>query len=189
MVFFRERRRRFGPLPSATRVHAIERLAAMMFEDPAWRRVEHVAYGLATVHHETAGTYEPIEEYADGSAYEGRGDLGNAEPGDGARFKGRGFVQLTGRVNYGRASRLLGIDLVELPELALGWMPAYAIMTRGMYGDGLTFTGRKLQDFDREEPDNFNYVQARRIINGLDCAGRIARNAMEYAAILEMVVP
>jgi len=53
------------------------------------------------------------------SAYEGRiKGLGNNEPGDGARFKGRGFVQLTGRANYEKYGSLLDIALVEHPDWA-----------------------------------------------------------------------
>jgi len=44
--------------------------------------------------------------------------LGNVKPGDGERFKGRGFVHLTGRDNYTRAGRALGVDLVNNPQLA-----------------------------------------------------------------------
>lgn len=51
--------------------------------------------------------------------YDGRKDLGNLQPGDGARFKGRGFIQLTGRANYEKYGKKLGIDLVGKPELAL----------------------------------------------------------------------
>lgn len=48
----------------------------------------------------------------------GRKNLGNVEPGDAARFTGRGYVQLTGRSNYEAAGKALGIDLVRNPELA-----------------------------------------------------------------------
>ena len=51
--------------------------------------------------------------------YDGRKDLGNVQPGDGARFKGRAFIQLTGRFNYEKYDKKLGIDLVGKPELAL----------------------------------------------------------------------
>lgn len=51
--------------------------------------------------------------------YDGRKDLGNVQPGDGARFKGRGFIQLTGRANYEKYGKRLNLDLVGKPELAL----------------------------------------------------------------------
>jgi putative chitinase len=58
-----------------------------------------------------------FEEDASGQAYEGNKNLGNTQPGDGVRFKGRGPIQLTGRDNYTRAGRALGLDLVNHPEL------------------------------------------------------------------------
>jgi len=63
--------------------------------------------------------YTPIEEYADGSAYEGRADLGNVQPGDGKRYKGRGLIQLTGRANYSKFGLMTGLDLINHPELLL----------------------------------------------------------------------
>lgn len=72
---------------------------------------------LAQLAQESAG-YTAMEEFASGDDYEGREDLGNTEPGDGRRFKGRGFIQITGRSNYTQASRALGLDLVGNPELA-----------------------------------------------------------------------
>lgn len=79
---------------------------------------------LAQVLHESAGL-NYFEEIADGSAYEGRKDLGNVQPGDGRRYKGRGPIQLTGRSNFRWAGHLLGLPLEDHPQLAsnhqVGW--------------------------------------------------------------------
>lgn len=72
---------------------------------------------IAQLAHES-GQLRYFEELASGRAYEGRRDLGNTQPGDGTRYKGRGPIQLTGRANYEAASRALGVDLVKNPELA-----------------------------------------------------------------------
>lgn len=72
---------------------------------------------LAQLAHES-GQLRYFEELADGKAYEGRRALGNTQPGDGPRFKGRGPIQLTGRANYGKAGLALGIDLLLAPEKA-----------------------------------------------------------------------
>jgi putative chitinase len=72
---------------------------------------------LAQVMHES-GAFRWNEELSSGAQYEGRRSLGNTRRGDGRRFKGRGFIQLTGRANYTAASRDLGIDLVGNPQLA-----------------------------------------------------------------------
>ena len=67
---------------------------------------------LAQVFHESFKLYY-TEEIASGANYEGRKDLGNIYKGDGVRFKGRGFLQITGRANYkahGLPSRVVGAE-------------------------------------------------------------------------------
>lgn len=72
---------------------------------------------LAQMEHESGG-FKSMVERGSGAKYEGRKDLGNTQKGDGERFKGRGFIQLTGRFNYDKYGKMLGIDLVNNPELA-----------------------------------------------------------------------
>jgi hypothetical protein len=82
---------------------------------------------LGTIRAETEG-FVPISEspsqfntnpgMAPFSAYDGRRDLGNVQPGDGARYCGRGFVQLTGRHNYHAYSARIGLDIEQQPDLA-----------------------------------------------------------------------
>ena len=71
---------------------------------------------MAQVGHESGeGRY--MEEIASGAAYEGRSDLGNTQPGDGKKFKGRGYIQITGRANYKRYGPMIGVpDAVENPK-------------------------------------------------------------------------
>nr|DAF06431.1 MAG TPA: Chitinase A [Caudoviricetes sp.] len=74
---------------------------------------------LANVQHET-GNYRWFAELGGPSyfaKYDGRKDLGNTSPGDGARFKGRGLIHLTGRANYADIGARMGVDLIKYPEL------------------------------------------------------------------------
>ena len=91
-------------------------LNAAMHEAGITSKREQAAF-IAQLSHESGG-FKYFEELASGKAYEGRGDLGNNQPGDGQRFKGRGPIQLTGRSNYRAAGKALGLDLEKNPELA-----------------------------------------------------------------------
>lgn len=74
---------------------------------------------LATIRVEVGRSFKPVLEIASGDAYEGRRDLGNTQVGDGRRFKGRGWIQITGRANYETFGRRIGVDLINNPDLAL----------------------------------------------------------------------
>jgi predicted chitinase len=77
----------------------------------------------ATVVTEVGTGFRPVNEHGSRgyftSMYEGRGDLGNTRAGDGARFHGRGYIQLTGRANYRSYGERLGLPLEQRPGIAL----------------------------------------------------------------------
>lgn len=75
-----------------------------------------LAHFMGQCAHESGG-FRYMEEIASGAAYEGRADLGNTQPGDGRRYKGRGPIQLTGRANYRAFGREVGMDFESHPEL------------------------------------------------------------------------
>jgi predicted chitinase len=75
---------------------------------------------LATIAVETANEFKPIHEFGSKNYfirhYDGRTDLGNAHPGDGYRYRGRGYIQITGEFNYEQYGKLLGIDMLDDPN-------------------------------------------------------------------------
>lgn len=78
---------------------------------------------LAQVGHESA-ELRYTEELASGIAYEGRKDLGNTQPGDGVRYKGRGLIQITGRSNYALCGLSLDLPLLDQPDLLAKYSPS-----------------------------------------------------------------
>jgi putative chitinase len=78
-----------------------------------------LAHFLAQIDHESGG-FKHLTELGNRAyfnKYEGRKDLGNTEVGDGFRFRGRGYIQVTGRYNYLQLSKDTGIDFVNNPDL------------------------------------------------------------------------
>lgn len=172
-------------------------LAAMEGAPLAW-----AAYAFATAFLETGSTMHPVAEanWLSQAAreryftrmYDIAGArptvakaLGNTCAGDGVRFAGRGYVQLTGRTNYQRASDKLGLDLVTHPDDAMEPEVAAKIMRQGM-AEGW-FTGKSFKSYlpasGRGSRDQFK--AARRIINGQDRAADIAAEAMKFQAALQ----
>lgn len=110
---------------------------------------------IATVRVEVGKAFLPIREYASGQAYEGRLDLGNTVSGDGVKYKGRGYIQLTGRANYANYGKKLGIDLVNNPDLALNPDVGIKILVQYFIDRGV----------NKALNDN-NLVLARKLVNG-----------------------
>lgn len=176
--FFDEVRKQFGKLNQKQ----VECLAALFTEAHGLSK-EHTAYILGTAWHETGRfkytreiwgptkqqlKYEPPHPIAK--------DLGNTVKGDGKRFMGRGFVQITGRRNYVWASKILGLDVAAMPELAEVAQHAAKIIVKGMVTGA--FTGKKLADYKA-------YEDMRRVVNGTDKAALIAGYARKFQKALE----
>lgn len=148
------------------------------------------SYALATAHHETA-QWSHMKELG-GEAYFKRmydkagarpakaKELGNVEAGDGVKFAGRGYVQLTGRTNFTKAGKALGIDLLKEPGKVEEPTIAAKVLIWGMSTGA--YTGKANRDYLAKSPPD--YVNARRIINGTDKASMIAGYAKLFQAAL-----
>lgn len=184
--FFEGIRPIFGGKLNTSQVEAIEWAFADMEKQTHPRA--YVAYALATVFHETARTMMPITEYGGRSYFDkyepgtkiGK-NLGNTQKGDGWLYRGRGYVQLTGRRNYAFAGKQLGLPMEAKPDIALNRDVAREILRHGML-EGW-FTGKRAGDYlDSRPPD---YRNARRIINGVDKADLIADYAKQFERALK----
>jgi len=106
-----------GIMPAADPAR-VERYLPHLLADMAARHIAtklRQAHFIAQLAHES-GAFRYAAELADGSAYEGRADLGNTQKDDGPRFKGRGLIQLTGRANYAAYGAAIGRDLLTDPS-------------------------------------------------------------------------
>lgn len=143
----------------------------------------YVAYMLATSYHETAYRMEAIKEYGSANYFSkyGRGELakrlGNRSVAEGIKFAGRGHVMITGRDNYQKFTDILGIDLISNPDLALNPVVSAKILVIGSLKG--VFTTRKLSDYITYGSYN-DFVEARRVINGVDRKYDIADYAIKF---------
>jgi putative chitinase len=175
-AFFDFYRKEFGPLKES-QVAGLDFIFDSLESDTLLTTdIRHVAYALATVKHETAHTFLPIAEYGKGRGYK----YGKPDPISGKVYYGRGYVQLTWKRNYEVFSKLLGIDLVNDPDLAMQPATAFKIMALGM-NKGL-YTTKKLSDYIHDGV--CNYLGARKIINGTDKDSLIAGHAIKFERCL-----
>ena len=177
----------FGGKYSKSQIDGLNALLDVWEQSYAKKDDRWLAYALGAAYHEVAFTMQPIHERGgpkyffsmydkDGSRPKVAAALGNTEKGDGVRFHGRGYVQLTGRSNYKKAGNLVGADLVNDRDLALDPAIASKILFTGME-TGL-FTGKKFGDhFNKQTED---WINARRIVNRLDKAPQIAAYAKRF---------
>lgn len=138
------------------------------------------AHFIAQVAHESA-EMRYTREIASGDAYEGRKDLGNTQNGDGRRFKGRGFIQVTGRANYTKYKAYCGYDVVSKPELLE--LPKGATRSAGWFftkgcGQNLCYVA----DLDNGANSELVLQKITRVINGglngLDSRRRYLKRAL-----------
>jgi putative chitinase len=188
--FFQAYRSHFGPLIQE-QVNGLNFLLESLQADTKLTVIRWAAYMFATTKHETADTFLPIIErgqrayfnkYEPGTKI-GK-NLGNTVAGDGYLFRGRGYVQITGRSNYKNFSSITGVDLLANPEKALEPNIAYQIMSHGMRNG--SFTGKGLGKYINDS--GCDYVEARRIINGTDRASLIAGYAQKFESIFKEAI-
>jgi putative chitinase len=172
----------------------VDGLNSLLAQAPSSMPVDRLAASLATTWHETAKTMQPIHEIGKRSYFDKYEPgtrigkvLGNTIKGDGYKFRGRGYVQLTGRRNYAFASGKLGADLLGNPDKALE--PTIAAKVLYMGADEGWFTGKKLSDYldGIDEPDAADlkeFIESRRVINGTDKAKKIAAYALGFEKAL-----
>jgi len=105
---------------------------------------------------------------------------GNTEEGDGVKYCGRGYAQLTWKNNYRKVGQALGLDLVTSPNDAMDPSVSVQILFKGMI-DGW-FTGQNFGKFLSGEKSDWR--NARKIINGLDRADLVKGHALRYYAAI-----
>lgn len=130
----------------------------------------HIAYGIATAQWETNHTFSPVKE-AYWLSENWRKNNFIYYP-----YYGRGYVQLTWERNYDLYSGIVGLNLTEEPDFALRHDVSLFVIAHGMKMG--SFTGRKLEDYITR--NKIDFVNARRVINGVNKSHDIAALAESY---------
>ena len=188
----------FGGRLSQGQVEGMEailtRFLARGWSDPRW-----LAYMLATAHHETGGTMQAVRETFAATDEEAVARLERAfragnlptvqtpywrRDAAGLSYYGRGLVQITHRENYAKMSRVVGLDLVAEPDLALRLDVAATILVVGMT-EGLLSGARLADYFAGMKAD---WTGARKIVNGRDRAEKIAAKAQVFDAAIRLAL-
>lgn len=178
--FFRCYKKRFGRIRTPEQVEDIEWLINKIMDDTRLPMLEHKAYVLASIYHETATKMKPIKEYQPKRGWDVR-KYARKDRTTGHRYFGRGYIQITHKWNYLKLSARLKmegvfVDLVNDPDKALNRDISYDIAVIGMV-EGL-FTRHKLSKHIKR--GHIDYVHARKIVNGMDKANRIALYAERF---------
>jgi uncharacterized protein YraI len=185
--FFAAYEAAFGAITKPERKAGFDKLLGAAENDPQITDIRWLAYMLATVKHECADRWLPIEEFSKGKGLKYGKPVTVTDPAGNEYthvYYGRGYVQLTWDWNYKAMGEKLGNRLLYEPELALDPVVAYRIMSIGMRNG--SFTGKGLSKYINDE--QCDYVNARRIINGTDKAQTIAGYAAKLEAILRASV-
>jgi hypothetical protein len=178
----------YGKLKQA-QVDGLDQLLGFIEQDPRVTDVRAAAFILALVKFETGDSWQPFSDSLPRSRYAqyepnmkvGK-NIGNRQPGDGFKFRGRGYIQLTGRANYQRFSNVLGVDLVADPDAAAMPETAYRIVSVSLF-EGL-LTGKKLGDFlGADKADYVRVAKAMRIQTRVE---RVAADAGMFEKILRL---
>lgn len=184
-TFFDGYKKAFNTTLTQEQVNGLESILTSIENDPDVQDVRWAAYMMATVKHECADKWQPIEEYGKGKGRK-YGSPVTVTGSDGKQYKnvyyGRGYVQLTWDYNYKKMSPAIGLgdSMYCNPSLALDPSDAYKIMSYGMRKG--SFTGKKLADYINGSA--CDYKNARRIINGTDQWQLIQGYAQKLESVL-----
>ena len=134
-----------------------------------------VSHFLAQIIHES-GSFQYTVELDSGLAYEYRADLGNTQKGDGPLYKGRGFMQLTGRSNYAHYGLYVGEDLIAHPALVAtkypvdvsGWFWANHSLNVLADADNINAITRMINGGYNGLQDRIFYLKKAKLILGMD---------------------